>query len=513
MIRAFTIEHRRKCLGKKLLICILITGSFFFESCSKEEPERENRTVLTWWSPDRSGKYAKTMSGLPVYKKLQEETCISLQFLHPSSGQHAEQFRVMLASGELPDIISHDFVNDYPGGVEKAIHDGIIIPINDLLEDNAPYFSAFLRDNPEVAAMIRTEEERYFCFPSLQLERDIRTYMGPFYRADIFEELHIKPPRTIAEWTEVLEKLKFSPDVDIPLSFYGGSIRQTNAFIGAFGIGWGFYHNDGTVVYGPMEDGFEMFISTLAGWYEKGYIDPGFAVNSLRLYQRQAVKKNIGILIDYVSSMDVYSRELAKKNPKGKFSPLPYPSRVAGGKAEFGHLAPSIVPFAGAYITSGCTNPETAVRMLDYAYSPEGEVLFNFGIEGESFTYKNGAPVFLPELAGKLKKYIIAGPYLKDPRQFTQSLYLPEQKKAVMLWADTHASIHELPPLYPSAKESGELDVIMRRIRSFEEEMVIRFVTGEEPVSSVGQFQRELRDMGIDRAVAIMQSCFDRKLE
>ncbi len=512
MIRAFTISHQGKYIVK-IIICILITFCFFFESCNKEEPKREGRTTLTWWSPDRSGKYAKTMSGLPVYTELQAKTDISLIFIHPSSGQHAEQFRAMLASGDLPDIISHDFVNDYPGGVEKAINDGIIIPINDFLEGNAPYFTAFLEKNPEVAEMIRTESGRYFCFPSLQLERGIRTYMGPFYRADIFEELQIKPPCTIAEWTDALEKLKGSSAVDVPLSFYGGSIRQTNAFIGAFGIGWGFYHNNGTVVYGPMEDGFEMFISTLADWYEKGYIDPGFAVNSPRLYRKQVVRKNIGILIDYVSAMDIYSRELLRKNPKVKFSPIPYPSRIAGGKAEFGHLAPSFVSFASAYITSGCTDPETAARVLDYAYSPEGKVLFNFGIEGESFTYQNGAPVFLPELAGTLKKYIIAGPYLKDPRQFTQSLYLPEQKKAVRLWADTNASIHELPPLYPSAEESGELDVIMRRIRPYEEDMVVRFVTGEEPLSNVPRFQRELRGMGIDRAVTIMQSCFDRKME
>ncbi len=495
-------------------LVFIITGI----SCKKETTAEDGRPLLTWWSPDRSRSYVKTMAELPVFKTLQDETGISLQFIHPSSGQHAEQFKAMLASGRLPDVISHDFVNDYPGGVEKAIEDDIIIPLNAVLKTDAPYFTAFLAGHPDVAEMLRTDDGRYFCFPSLQLEREIRTYMGPFYRADLFEDLRLEAPQTIDEWTAVLAELKKSEQVDIPLSFYGGSIRQTNAFIGAYGIGWGFYQTDGRVIYGPLESGFAAFISVLADWYKKGYIDPGFAVNSLRLYREQAGKKNIGILIDYVSKMDSYSHELETGNPESRFLPLRYPALFSGQRAEFGHLAPSIVPFACAYITSSCSDPSAAVRMLDYVYSPEGKQLFNFGIEGESFDLIEGAPVFRKELSDApggfteaVKRYVVAGPYWKDPRQFEQFLYRPEQQQAVRLWADTNAAVHELPPLYPAAEESGELYAVMQRIVPYEEKRVLRIITGAEPVSSVGSFQQDLRYMGIERAVEIMQNSFDRK--
>ena len=61
------------------------------------------------------------MSDLPLYQELEERLNLDIRFIHPPEGQHNERLVRLLASDSLPDIISHDFVRNYPGGIEKAL--------------------------------------------------------------------------------------------------------------------------------------------------------------------------------------------------------------------------------------------------------------------------------------------------------------------------------------------------------------------------------------------------------
>ena len=45
-------------------------------------------------------------------------------------------------------------------------------------------------------------------------------------------------------------------------------------------------------------------------------------------------------------------------------------------------------------VTSECDSPEKAVEWLDYRYTDEGYMLFNYGIEGESYNLVDGKVVF-----------------------------------------------------------------------------------------------------------------------
>jgi hypothetical protein len=65
-----------------------------------------------------------------------------------------------------------------------------------------------------------------------------------------------------------------------------------------------------------------------------------------------------------------------------------------------------------------------------------------------------------------IREYIIAGTYMKDPDQFRQMLIRPEQKQAALLWSSTKATAHLLPTHYLDAELGGELETIMRRIKT-----------------------------------------------
>ena len=88
-------------------------------------------------------------------KKLQENTGITIEFQHPAVGQVAEQFNLLLSNRTLPDIIEYSWMT-YAGGPQKAIEDGVVLPLNDVIDSYCPNLKAYLAENPQVDKMITT---------------------------------------------------------------------------------------------------------------------------------------------------------------------------------------------------------------------------------------------------------------------------------------------------------------------------------------------------------------------
>ena len=90
--------------------------------------------TLTYWMV-ASGHVTAVYPSLnetPHAAALKEQTGIGVKFIHPVVGQENEQFNLMISSGELPDIIEYPFY-EYPGGPQKAVQDGCIITLNEVL--------------------------------------------------------------------------------------------------------------------------------------------------------------------------------------------------------------------------------------------------------------------------------------------------------------------------------------------------------------------------------------------
>ena len=96
-------------------------------------------TTLTWYTTlngNVSDNYAN-LGDTPWAKYVQEQTGITIEFQHPTQGSEAEEFAVMLASGEYPDIIEYTWTT-YSGGAGAAINDGVIISLDDYMAETCP---------------------------------------------------------------------------------------------------------------------------------------------------------------------------------------------------------------------------------------------------------------------------------------------------------------------------------------------------------------------------------------
>lgn len=484
-----------------LLIIILLVPL----GCVNQTSIINNEAKLTWWCENKYSHVSNTGDS-QVYKELIERTDVDVFFIHPPKGEHRERFLALLNGQKLPDIITHDFVNDYAGGVEKALNDRVIIPLNDIIDNHCPYLKQYLIENPEIKKMISTKDGRIFCFPSIQQERHIRTYMGPFIRKDYLDGIDLEIPETVDEWYQVMNTLKIELGV-VPLSFYGGKIIDTNFLIGAYGISWDFYLEDGKVKFGPLEDGFCEFMQTFKKWYDEGLISTGVFTDSHKTYTAKAKRGAIGIYVDYVSSLANYQNEISG----AEFYAINYPVLEVGDTPFSGHIAPVFVPYSSCYISINNNDIVATAKLLDYAYSKEGNLLFNFGIEGVSYNLVDGLPYYTDEIlsdskgfSNAVKRYLATGAYIRDERQFMQMLNLDCQKDAVTVWAQTDAEFHELPIIVMNAEQAKTVSAFNSVYKDILMDWLKDYCLSRN-TTTVEEFRTKLYDLDIDDVLDIYQ--------
>lgn len=494
-------------------------------------PAAKEAITFTYWVT-LNANAAATMKSLNenlVYKELEKRTGVKIEFQHPTTGQELEQLNLMLASGKYPDMIEWNWLG-VPGGPAKAIKDGIIIKLNDVIKTNAPNLTKVYTDNPDWYRQVITDEGDMYVFPFLRSHPRLLTSVGPQIRADWLKKLNIAVPTTIDEWGAMLVAFKtkdpepgqielpFSPNINgmkLGAFFY-------HAFVGAYGITTAYYNDKGTVKYGPMQPEFKEFLKTMAAWFKDGLIDPDFPAADRKAMDAKIMGGQLGSFVHLTGSgMGRILQLVQPKNPTFDLVPAPYPVLKAGEKPQFGQRDANYPGGASVAITTACKHVPEAAKWCDYKYGQEGHILCNFGVEGVSFKWEGDFPRYTdavmnpPEgqtLAQSLAKYMLSnfgGPFVQDIRYLDQYVPMPQQQAGLKIWTEpTNEKL--MPPVTPTADESKKFASVMSNVNTRYEEAVIKIITGADSVDNWDTVLGEFKQMGIEDAVKIQQAALDR---
>jgi putative aldouronate transport system substrate-binding protein len=500
--------------------------------CSAEEAPKEGSepanstqalTNLTYWVEMHADAAAimKTYGEITAYKEIESKTGVKIQFQHPAQGQTGEQFNLMVASNSLPDVVEYVW-NNYPGGAQKAIKDGTIIPLNKYL-DHAPNLKKLLDANPEWKKQASTDNGDIIGFPFIRPDKKLQTFQGAVLRKDWLDKVNLPVPKTIDEWYTVLKAYKEKDPNgngkadEIPIMIGSGDI----AFTGAFGTTTGFYREGNTVKYGPVQPEFKQYLTTMNKWYNEGLLDKDFAANDAKMYDAKMTGNQVGAAIMTTGAgIGRFMDLMEPKDPQFKLIPVPYPTLKSGDKPLFGQMDN---PVTGQFAAITRNNKHVAetVKWLDYLYSDEGHMIMNFGKEGVSYTMVDGNPKLMDSvmknpnglpLAQSIKQHVmsaIAGPFVQDQRYLEQYFTRPEQKEALTVWTEpTHEK--RMPPITIANEDSSRYTSIMNDINTYRTEMTVKFIMGAESLDKFDDFVKTLKRMEIDEAVKIQQSGLDR---
>lgn len=467
-----------------------------------------------------------SMNETEFAKELIKKTGINVEFDHPAIGQEQESYNLMFASADYPDIVEYRWGN-YSGGLSRAVEDGIVLPLDDIVEKVSPNFKKLMSDN-EIVRKGAAVNGKICMYPFYQGDEILATYAGVMMRKDLLDQLNLDVPETIDEWETALRGFKDLVEVPFTANLIIGALTNSNLLVGAYGIGAGMYVDDGKVKYGPYEENFRPFVEKMASWYQEGLLDSEFSLADNNRITSLVINGQIGAVYGANgSSFGTWLKPFREKNPGAELVPVPYPVLNKGDKPEFGQKS-SRVNGTGAVITTNCKNVEIAARLLDYGYSEEGQKLYNFGIEGESYEMKDGVPTYTPmitdaeSLSGSsmgtmLSKYCRAstsGPFVQSKDYILQWYRDDVQKEALKLWSDTKASEHILPTnLAFSAEDSAKISKMMSDITTAVDEDVLKMMLGTKPLSEYDAYVEKLKSMGIEEVLELYQKAYDEYIK
>ena len=101
--------------------------------------------------------YISTLADNATYQELMKRTGVNLSFIHFHPDTQTEQFNLICASGDYPDVMN-GVVNQYTGGADKGIEDGVFIDLLDYLEEYAPHYYNIISTAPELYEDVTTPE-------------------------------------------------------------------------------------------------------------------------------------------------------------------------------------------------------------------------------------------------------------------------------------------------------------------------------------------------------------------
>ena len=464
----------------------------------------------------------------PFAKGLMENTGIDIEFLQPPQGQQKEQFSLIVADGDLPDIMEYNWVSDYPGGPEKAIRDGLIIPLNDVINQYCPNLKKYLSENPDVDRAVKTDDGNYYCFPFVRGDAELRNTIGLMLRADWLEELGLEVPETVDEWHTVLTAFKEKKGAAAPYTFEytNNQYLGANPFVAAFDTSYSFYiGSDEKVHFGAVDEGYKNYLETMHQWYEEGLIDADIATMKNDQVAAKITNGTAGASLGQAGSrMGTWLAAAQKTDPDYDLVAAPQPSTEKGKKAEFGHVEVAYSGRSSAAITTSCKDVERAARLLDWAYSDEGHMYYNFGTEGVSYTMESGNPVYTDQIlknpegwpvSQAMSAYIRGnynGPFVQDERYLEQYYTMDQQKATPKVWgaASSNGAAHVMPPITPSSDESKEFSNIINQINTYRDEMTLKFIFGDADISQFDEYVGNIEKMGLERALEIENAAYDR---
>ena len=197
-----------------VLALAMVIGSF--AGCGGKDEELTGGSY-TFWMPLDSA-VAQTMNSLgehQFYKAVNEATGINMNFIHPAQGSTgSEAFQILLASNNMPDIVAYAWGGTaYAGGPDTAIADGVIIALNDYLEEYAPNYYNYMEGEIAKEAdyiykkTALSDQGNYFGFRTINIG-SYGCFDGLYVRKDLLDKWGFDIPTTIDEWEAVFKKAK-----------------------------------------------------------------------------------------------------------------------------------------------------------------------------------------------------------------------------------------------------------------------------------------------------------------
>lgn len=455
-------------------------------------------------------------SEYPIFLKATEYTNVTLKGVISDSSSDAKQsFNLMVASGDMADIVAFDRTR-----IQELALEGAFTPLDDLIDQHAPNIKAFFESRPEIKKHATAADGNIYHIPFIP---DGEAASGWFIRMDWLEKLGLEKPTNIDELYNVLKAFREGDPNgngkadEIPF-FNRHNVHSQKLYdlVMLWGAHEEWYLDGDQVKFGPMEPAYKTAYENLAQWYDEGLID-------MEIYTRGktardvALRENIGGMThDWFGSTSGYNDKITDIDGF-LFAPFAPPANIDGEVME--RTVRSKLHWGGWAISSSNEHIIETIKYFDFFFTEEGRRLMNFGIEGETYTMVNGEPIFMDHIlnaeggaVAALREYgCQTATGFQQDFNYEKQWMNPIAAKGVEEYMNGGYFMEQFPILQYTPEEKIRISELMVAINTLRDETSQKWILGAEDVSSgYDDYIESLRKYNIEEAVAIQQAAYNR---
>lgn len=470
--------------------------------------EKASLSCFFPWSPRMVQLGYDSPNDFTFYPALEEMTNVHMDFTAVGVDAAQEQFNLLVAGGDYPDLWYNcwDF---YPGGGQMALEDEVWMDLAPYM-DQLPNYSAALDSDPDYMKYAMLETGAIPQFYAIYTNTYARA--GKVIRGDWLDALNLEVPDTNEKLYETAKAFKAEYGI---ADFMDGTNDPDDEF-------WSldFYVMDGIVKYGYMEE--DMTIPQLknkAKWYDEGLVSQETIIGSRTREDTFSMVFN-GEIGSWEAELDMFfTFNNNAKDPNFRMEPLPLIKNSEG--IAYGSVQDN--PIGNSITVSTTTDQlDLILDYFDYWYTDEIVMMANWGVEGETYNLdENGQPVYTDMVLNYEEGINLAmmvycidyGPTIIDYTR-NQSGYDDAQKAALALWSDFEDDPYRYPDWVKKSMTSEEGEVIgtyLTDVETYVDETVPKIVFGEYDIDTFyPEFKATLVELGIEKILEVYQAVYDR---
>lgn len=409
--------------------------------------KKEEVTDLTWyvnadwWNTD----FGKDI----VTKKIKEDLNINIKFI---TGDDTK-LNTFFAGGDMPDLLTV-FDSNSPV-VNKAAT--WAMPLNDLAEKYDPYFNKVAA--ADTMHWFQQADGKTYGYPNYsntQADYDsgnIPAKTAFIIRKDVYEALGNPVMGTPEQFQSVMKQIKEKFPSLIPFGFnaIGEGTGSLGDALQDF-IGVPLETENGEFYDRNLDEDYLTWLKTLNAVYRDGNIsDDSFADDGTAFEEKVKSGKYAAMLLDGTPQQGGNLQIYMSDNEGKEYIAIDGPQSTKGNEPTLNQSG--ITGWMINFISKDAKDPAKAMQIFTYLLSEEGQMLMNYGVEGETFKKKaDGTVEFLPAVkdmqlhnADQFKKDYRLGEFMffgHDRHKALSADAFPEAIKQMQAWGKGKLTPH-----------------------------------------------------------------------
>lgn len=449
------------------------------------------------------------------FQRMEEKTGVDFNYVqYKKEAEWTAAKAAMTVESDLPDVLFKAELT--PDECARLLDNGVLLDLKELIPQYCPNLNAILEAHPDYWDAISLPDGRVAALPAIS-EQPLQNCV--WLNQSWLNNLGLAMPTTVEELTDVLRAFRDKdPNLnakrdEVPLAFIGPFDLK---FLGhAFGLVANDYNIravDGKAEFVPLNENYRAFVEWLRLLYAEGLIaKDGFSTSDSLRAVSEAKEANVygGAITTMVTNFlpTEWASQYAVMMPIAYNGEQTYRSFI--GHVQNGTCA----------VTTACENVEEILGWIDLFYTEEVYVLTSAGLENVDYVVDGDNTWRMTELATN-NMYFTGETLIASgtaaPGLASDAFQRRYHDKTVAFISEQMALINEVAerpfPYYGlTDAQNAQIDPLQRRIGRLVDETLARWVLGEVEISdeSFAQFEKDLKDAGLDEFMTFWQSVLD----